>query len=180
MRQDILVLLKKNFFIWVSGSPGRGSQSGGDLCFLTKFDGSWTPIQLAKMLAQTLFQNYMISRVNRALAWLSSMSGTKVTTQKPHFTPKFRKIRKCMSLPLAAWYNRDNSPPKDANELYVPSKDSWSLLACTEKKKILDLGSVFSVGGVRKRVVLAFFDCFFMTSSPPQRAKFLVRNLGVF
>jgi len=28
------------------------------------------------------------------------------------------------------------------------------------------------VGEVRKRVVLAFFGCFIMTSSPPQRAKF--------
>jgi len=30
----------------------------------------------------------MISRVDRALSWPSSMSGTKVMAQKPHFTPK--------------------------------------------------------------------------------------------
>jgi len=44
----------------------------------------------------------MISRVDRAFARPSSMSGTKVMAQTPHFTPKFRKIGKCMSLPLAA------------------------------------------------------------------------------
>jgi len=49
------------------------------------------------------------------------MSGTKVMAPKPHFTPK---IRKCMSLPLAATVARDNSPLEDASELYEPSKDS--------------------------------------------------------
>ena len=48
------------------------------------------------------------------------------------------------------------------------------------KKNILDSGSEFSVGGVRKRVVLAFFVCFIMTSSFPQRAKILAQNLVVF
>jgi len=65
-----------------------------------------------------------------------------------------------MSLPLPATVARDNYPLKDANELYEPSKDSWSLLVCTEKKNILDLGPGFSVGGVRKRVVLAYFWLF--------------------
>ena len=35
----------------------------------------------------------------------SSVSGTKVMAQKAHFTPK---IRKCLSLPLAASVARDN------------------------------------------------------------------------
>jgi len=65
-----------------------------------------------------------------------------------------------MSLPLAATVARDNSAREDASELYEPSKDSWSLLVCTEKKNILDLGLGFSVGGVRKRVVLTFFWLF--------------------
>ena len=50
--------------------------------------------------------------------------------QKPHFTPK---IRKCMSLPLAAAVARDNAALEYASELYEPSKDSWNLLVCTEK-----------------------------------------------
>ena len=54
---------------------------------------------------------------------------------------------------MPATVARDNSALKDATELYEPSKDSWSLLVCTEKKNILDLGSGFSVGGVWKRVV---------------------------
>jgi len=40
--------------------------------------------------------------------------------QKKHFTPK---IRKYMSLPLAATAARDNSALEDASELYEPSKD---------------------------------------------------------
>jgi len=52
------------------------------------------------------------------------MSETKVMAPKPHFTPKFRKIRKCMSLPLVACYNLRYSPPEDASELYMPWKDS--------------------------------------------------------
>ena len=35
------------------------------------------------------------------------------------------------------------------------------------------------MGGVRKRVVLAFFGCLIMTSSPPQRAKILAQSLVV-
>jgi len=51
--------------------------------------------------------------------------------QKPHFTPK---IRKYMSLPLAAIVARDNSPLEYTSELYEPLKHSSSLLLCTEKK----------------------------------------------
>jgi len=36
------------------------------------------------------------------------------------------------------------------------------------------------VGGVRKKVVLAFIGCFIMMSSPPQRAKMLAQSLVVF
>ena len=63
---------------------------------------------------------------------------------------------------------------------YASPRKTRSLLVGTEKKNILDLGSGFSVGGVRKRVVLAFFSCFIMTSSPPQKAKILAQNLVVF
>jgi len=38
----------------------------------------------------------------------------------------------------------------------------------------------FSVGGIRKRVGLAFFGCFIMTSLPQQRAKILAQSLVVF
>jgi len=44
--------------------------------------------------------------------------------QKPHFPLKSENCRKCMSLSLAATVARDNSPLKDASELYEPSKDS--------------------------------------------------------
>ena len=39
-----------------------------------------------------------------------------------------------MSLPLAATVASDNSALDDANELSEPSKDSRSLLVCTENK----------------------------------------------
>jgi len=42
------------------------------------------------------------------------------------------------------------------------------------------MGTGFSVGGVRKRVGLAFFGCFIMTSAPPQWAKILAQSLVVF
>jgi len=41
-----------------------------------------------------------------------------------------------MSLPLASTVARDNSALEDASELYEPSKDSSSLLVCTEKKHL--------------------------------------------
>jgi len=41
----------------VRGSPERGSQSGGVFVFLTNFDGPWTPIQWAKILARTFLEN---------------------------------------------------------------------------------------------------------------------------
>ena len=47
----------KHFFIWVRGSHGGGSQSGDVFAFLANFDGPWTPIQGAKILAQTFFGN---------------------------------------------------------------------------------------------------------------------------
>jgi len=97
----------------------------------------------------------MISLVDTANAWPSSMSGTKVMAQKPHFTPKSENCRKCMSLPLAATVACNNSPLEDDNELYEPSKDSWSLLVCTKKKHFRFGFGVFG-GGVWKRVVLTF------------------------
>ena len=106
MRKVFLVLIKNNFLIWVRGLLGRGLQSRGVFVFLTNFDRPWTPIPWAKILAQILCGDYMISRVDRALAWPSSMSGTKVMAQKPHFTPE---ITKCMSLPLAATVTRYNT-----------------------------------------------------------------------
>jgi len=69
MRKVFLVLIKNNFLIWVRGLLGRGLQSRGVFVFLTNFDGPWTPIPWAKILAQILCGDYMISRVDRALAW---------------------------------------------------------------------------------------------------------------
>ena len=56
-----------------------------------------------------------------------------------------------MSLPLAATVACDNSPLEDASELYELSKDSWSLLVCTEKKKHFRFGfGVFGGRGLKK------------------------------
>jgi len=88
MRQVFLVLLKKKCFALGEGFAWGRLAKWGVFVFLTNFDGPWTPIQWAKILAQTFFENEMISRVDRALAWPSSMSGTKVMAQKPHFTHK--------------------------------------------------------------------------------------------
>ena len=55
--ESLLGSIKKIFLIWVRGSPGRGSQSGGVFDFWTYFDGPWTPIPWAKILAQTIFGN---------------------------------------------------------------------------------------------------------------------------
>jgi len=65
---SLLGSYKKNFLIWVRGSPGRGLQIGSVSVFLTNFDRPWTPLQWAKILAQTFFENWMISRVDKDLA----------------------------------------------------------------------------------------------------------------
>ena len=41
----LLGSIKKHVLIWVRGSSGRGSQSGGVFAFLTNFEGPWTLIQ---------------------------------------------------------------------------------------------------------------------------------------
>ena len=55
-----------------------------------------------------------------------------------------------MSLPLAATVARDNSALDDASELYEPSKDSLSLLVCTEKKHFRFGFRVFGGWGLKK------------------------------
>jgi len=152
----------------------RGSQNGGVFGFLINFDQPWTPIQCAQILDQTFFENEVISRVDKALDWPSSMSGTKVMAQKPHFTTK---IRKCMSLPLGA-VARDNWLLDNANELFEPSKDSWSLV-CSEKKH-LRLGCWVFGGWRQKKGRFGFFGCSIMTSSPGQWARIVAQSLVVF
>jgi len=113
---------------------------------LTNFDWPWTPIQLVKNSSQTFCGNYMIIPVYRALDWPSSMSGTKVMAQKPRCA---QKSKNCMSLPLAASAARDNSPREHARELLKPSKNSWSVLVCTEKNLFRFGFGVF--GGCRQK-----------------------------
>ena len=55
-----------------------------------------------------------------------------------------------MSLSLAATVARDNSPLEDDSELCDPSKDSWSLLVCTEKKHFRFGFGVFGGWGLKK------------------------------
>jgi len=53
---------------------------------------------------------------------------------KTSFYPKIRKLQKSTSFSLAACADSDNSPGEYDGELFEPSKDTWSLLACTEIK----------------------------------------------
>jgi len=75
------------------------------------------------------------------------MSGTKVMTQKPHFTPKSENCRKRIESSTGANSIFDNSPREHASELFEPSKDSRSLVVCTEKKLLRFGFGVF--GGCR-------------------------------
>ena len=120
----------------------------------------------------------MISRGYRALDWPCSMYGTNVMAQKPQFTPKSENCRKCIESPTGGISASETLPLEHARELFEPSKDSWSLLVCTEKKT-WDLSSWFSMGLARKRG-FAFFDYSFMTSSPEQWAKIVAQSLVVF
>ena len=148
--ESLLGSIKKKFFDCGEGFAWGGLAKLGCFRFIDQFDGPWTPIAWTKILAQTVFGTYTISRVDRAFAWLSSMSGTKVMAQKPHFAPKSENCRKCMSLPLAATVAHDNSPLEDARELYEPLKNSWSLLVCTEKKNFRFGFWVFGGWGLKK------------------------------
>jgi len=57
MRQDFLVLLKKKFFDLGEGFAWERLAKWGCFVFLTNFDRPWTPIQWAKILAQTFLEN---------------------------------------------------------------------------------------------------------------------------
>ena len=88
----------------------------------------------------------MIIRVHRALIDL-------LTCLEPKLWPKNTVVHKntknCMSLPLAAGVARDNSPREYAREVFEPSKDSWSVPVCTEKKLLRFGFGVF--GGCRQK-----------------------------
>jgi len=62
------------------------------------------------------------------------MSGTKVMAQKNHFTPKSENCRKCIESSTGGLRDSDNSPLEHDSELFEPSKDSRSLVVCTERK----------------------------------------------
>jgi len=177
MRKVFLVLLKKIFLLGWGVRLGWARKVGVFSVFWPTLTGpgrqSHRPKFCRKLFLETTRSPASIEPLLDLLACLEPTLWPK----NPILPPKSENCRKCMSFPLAATVARDNSALEDASELYEPSKDSWSLLVCTEKKNILYLGSGFSVGGVRKRVVLTFFYCFIMTSSPPQRAKFLAQSL---
>jgi len=65
---SLLGSIKKKCFDLGEGFAWGRLAKWGVFVFLTNFDGPWTPIQWAKILAQTFFENEMISRVDRALA----------------------------------------------------------------------------------------------------------------
>ena len=134
MRKVFLVLFKKNVWLGWGVRLGWARKVGVFSVFWPTLTGPGRQSHGPKFWKKTIFGNYTLSRVDIALSWPSSLSGTKVMAQKPYFAPKSENCRKCMSLPLAATVARDNLPLKDASELYEPSKDSWSLLVCTEKK----------------------------------------------
>ena len=173
MRKVFLALLKKKIFYWGEGFAWGGLAKLG--CFRF-FDQLWRqshgPKFWRKLFLETTQSPASIEPLLNLLACLEP----KLWPKNPILPPKSEN----------AWVSHwrlaitsDNSPTEDASELYEPSKDSWSLLVYTYKK-MLDLDSGFSMGGVRKRVVLAFFGCFILTSWPPQRAKILARSLVVF
>jgi len=88
------------------------------------------------------------------------MSETRIMTQKPRFAQKSKICRKSTSLPLAACVTGDNSPAAYARKLFKPSKDSWSLVVCTEKKNLLRFAfGVF--GGCRQGWGMFYFFLFF-------------------
>jgi len=96
---------------------GRGRQSHGPKFWLKLFvETRWSPTWIEPLLD--------------LLACLEP----KLWPKKNILPPKSENCRKCMSLPLASTVARDNSALEDARELYEPSKDSWNLLVCTEKK----------------------------------------------
>ena len=153
---SLLDSIKKNFLIWVRGRHGRSSQSGGVFKFLSKFDLLWMLIQWAKILAKTVCGNYMISRIYRVLDWPSSMFGTKVMAQKPHFTPKSENCRKRNDSATGVISISFKSPLEHARELFETSKYSWSLAVCTEKKTFEFWIRGFRWVSLEKRYVLLF------------------------
>jgi len=108
------------------------------------------------------------------------MSGTKVMAQKLHFTPKSENCRKFIESPNCAISILDYSPLEHASERFEPSKDSRSLVVCTEKKPFEIWVRGFLWVSLRKRVGLASFGCSFMTSSLGQWAEIVAPSLVVF
>ena len=146
---------------------------------LTQFDWPWVPMQWVIRMNQNFRENYTIIRVFRALDWLSSMSGTEVMAQKPRCAQILKKCRS-LSLPLAACADSDNSPPggEHDSELLKPSKNAWSLVACTEKKTFEISVCGFRWASSRWGSVLLFL--FFMASSPRQWAEIVAQSLVRF
>jgi len=67
-------------------------------------------------MAQNCLGNEMIIRVYRAFDWPSSMSRTKVMTQKSRFSQNSKNCRKSMSFPLTAFF-----PEWNCRELSIES-----------------------------------------------------------
>ena len=131
MRQVFLVLLKKNFWFGWGVCLGEARKMGVFCVFWPILTGP--------------------GRQSNA---------PKLWPKKHIFSPNSGKSENAWVSHWRLVITCHNSPPEDASELYEPLKDSWSLLIGTENKNILDLGSGFSVGGLRKRGVLAFFCLF--------------------
>jgi len=108
------------------------------------------------------------------------MYGTKVMAQKKQFTPKSETCRKCIESPAGGISASDSLPLEHARELLEPSKDSWSLAVCTERKTFDIWVQGFRWVSLEKGKVLLFFGYFFMTSSPGQWAEIVAENLVAF
>ena len=148
-----------NFWPNLTG-PGRQSN---ELKFWLKpcLETTWSPASIEPLL--------------ELLACLEP----KLWPKKNILPPKSENCRKRIESLTGVISIFHTSPLEHASELFEPSKDSWSLVVCTDKKT-WDLGSGFSVGVVRKGVGFAFFSCFIMTSSPGQRTRIVVQILVVF
>jgi len=176
---SLLVSIKKNFLIWMGGFLLVTSQRRRVFEFLNHFNQLWAPIQWAifwlKLFVETKRSNASIEPLIDLVACLEP----KLWPKNPIVTQN-QKIAECIESPNGGISNSDNSPLEHARELFETSKDSWSLVVCTEKKTMRFWVRGFQWVSLERRVAFAFFGCSIMTSSPGQWAEIVAQSLVVF
>ena len=105
------------FLIFGPTLMGPGRQSHGPKFWLKLFlETRWSPASIEPLLD--------------LLACLE----LKFWPKNPILPPNSEKSENAWVSHWRLAITSDNSPPEDASELHEPSKDSWTLLVCTEKK----------------------------------------------